>query len=463
MALSSTCPACGHQQTAPGSVHGPVVCASCNQTYEVTAAPPTSRSSATKAALVPTPSASSGPTPSVAPRPATIAGRPTVRPPGSPPELLDRLPKPFMTSPPMIALGAVFVLLYGMVAFGVVTNLNNRPEPTVVVSKGQEFAPIGAPIPKPSGDAVKTPETSPKNAEPSKTEKTDETPKDRPARDKDKPAPTIVAKNDAKKPDDKPKPADMQVARVSTPAPTLTPKKAEGPKQETWGLLHGVPGDCQFEANADGLALKIPGSLHVLSPEIKLFNAPHLLTDAGGDFTAMVKAVGRISPGNVPLALPLPPGEKPKDEKQVPRFPFTFQGTGLLIWHDQGNYIQLQRSARFYCENSKRIPMVLLEHYQNGQSVGVKEIPAKDKETIIKDGRPTRQERDVDLTLRIVRIGSEFRCSYSPDDGKTWLEVKRLQAPSMPPTVKVGVTAVNVSEKEYVANLQGFELTANAK
>ena len=75
-------------------------------------------------------------------------------------------------------------------------------------------------------------------------------------------------------------------------------------------------------------------------------NAPQLLTEAGGNFTLFVKVVGRIQPGIVPLDLPIPESEKPKEkEESGAGFPITFQGAGLLVWQDPINYIRLERSA----------------------------------------------------------------------------------------------------------------------
>lgn len=464
MATSTTCPACGHQQPAHGSSVGPVICASCGQTYEPSAAPPTSRSSATKTAIT---SNSTAVSPSATPSSASISQvsrppsivKPATRPPGSPPELLDRLPKPFLTSPPMIAVGSVFVMLYGMVALGVVTNLNNRPDPEPLAAATPAFAPIGPAQSKLAEDAKKTSDTAPKPSDPDKAKPREEKPRD----DKDnneRSGKTSSPGGDSKKPEPRGKAPDMALARVDKPAPALVPVKPEGPKPVNWGVLRGLPGDSSFRVDDAGMSVEIPGTLHILSPDPKLNNAPQLLTDAGGNFTATVKVVGRIQPGIVPLDLPIPEAEKPKEASQVPKFPITFQGAGLLVWQDPINYIRLERSANYFIANGRRTPFVLLEYYQNGQPGG-KEVPAKDKESVTKDGKS--QEREIDLTLRIIRIGAEFRCSYSPDDGKTWLEVKRFQAPGFPPVVKVGISATNVAAKSFTPRFEGFDLAAKAK
>src|SRR5437667_7715593 len=108
----TTCPSCGLSFALPReSPGGKVTCpnAACGKTFEA-------RGPAERALFV------SG---------ATVASatRPGPRPPGARPELLDQLPRSFVTTPPMITVGGVFVLLYGLVLFGIVSAYRNRPEP----------------------------------------------------------------------------------------------------------------------------------------------------------------------------------------------------------------------------------------------------------------------------------------------------------------------------------------------
>ncbi len=364
----------------------------------------------------------------------------------------------------MIAVGAVFVSLYGMVAFGVVTTLNHRPETEIVVAshKSTDVAPIGPEALKPADDPTKRADATPQKPDPEKKDsgaKAKDAMEGKLADDKAKGAeqkagtnPVAGAEPAKPVPPSPSMPSGKELARVVTPQPALVPK-AEGPKTESWGMLSGSPGDCTLQVDATGMSANVPGTLHVISPELKRYNSPRLLVDAGGDFTAVVKVLGRISPGTVALDFPIPPGEKPKDMPEAPKFPFTFQGAGLLVWQDENNFVKLERAARF--DGLKRVPIVLLEQYQNGQAVNGKMIPAKDRET----AQPPAKDKDIDLTLRIVRLGSELRCTYSPDDGKSWLEVKRLQAPKLAPVVKVGVSASNVSAKPFTPRFQGFDLT----
>jgi regulation of enolase protein 1 (concanavalin A-like superfamily) len=224
----------------------------------------------------------------------------------------------------------------------------------------------------------------------------------------------------------------------------LTPEST-GPKPEHWGLLSGFPGDCKFTHDGAALLVGVPGTLHIFNTGVAK-NPPELVTDAGGDFTATVRVTGKMSPGNVPLDLPAV-GPKPKDKKKIPKFPITFHGAGLLVRQDEKNFIRLERTSQFVIESGKRAHIVLFEYYKNGALSS-------------DESRPVRTQ-DADLTLKFERKGANIRCSYSPDDGKNWIDVKRLQNVSLPPTVKVGVSASNVSAKPLNARFENFELGAS--
>jgi regulation of enolase protein 1 (concanavalin A-like superfamily) len=476
---------------------GQVPCPACGKSFEV---PATGTAARAATAVAPEPVA-------VAAGPAAVS-RPAPRPRGARPELLDRLPKPFITSPPMIATGGALVFIYGVVMFGVVSAWKSRPqaEPEPVSHDTVVFAPLwtlqkkGIDSPKITPDSAKKALDSAKkgsdSAKKSPTGKDDNKSKAKTSKPKNKKSQTQKKKQELptkeKEKDGKPEPTgETAVAKTDTPsspsatdkaaskaelalnttspsttltpAPVVTPKlvpQSTGPKPDSWGLLSGFPGDCQFLTDGSALTINVPGALHILSPDLKTRNSPRLLTEAGGDFTAQVHVVGRISPGNSPLDLPgakkqtsTTQAKKQQNKKQqqpakvdlTNKFPITFQGSGLLVWQDEDNYLRLERTASFLMVDSKRSNMLLFELCRDGKVVST-------------DQRPIR-ETDA-MTLRIERKGSEIRCSYSPDEGKTWIEVKRLQNLAFPPVVQVGVSASNVSTKPYAARFENFDLTA---
>jgi regulation of enolase protein 1 (concanavalin A-like superfamily) len=185
--------------------------------------------------------------------------------------------------------------------------------------------------------------------------------------------------------------------------------------------------DCRFQSDANWLVVQIPGSLHVLSPELGTLNAPRMLTPARGDFTAQVTVPGRILSGTEPLK----------------GLPFTFQGAGLLVWQDQSNYLRLERTSFYDMIERKKIHRVLVESCREG-----------------KTGNTFRDTREGDITLKVERKGSEVKCLYTPD-GRNWLEVKR-QNVTFPADVQVGVSASNASPKPFKARFEDFALSGSS-
>ena len=326
---------------------------------------------------------------------------------------MNRLPTSFMIAPPMIAVGGVSVVLYGMVLFAVVSARRHAPAPPLMPERAVTYATI-------------TPPTTVHPASPQPAN---------PAAPK-LPIATAPLKPDASKPGPA-KPASEPPNRViarATPAPTVAPKAAVvEPRVESWGLLAvaNLPDDCQLKPEGPRLLISIPGSLHVLSPQLHKFNAPRLLSTIKGDFTALVAVTGGIMPGTDPL--PLADGQPP--------LPFTFQSAGLLAWVDEANYLRLERTSIYNTVEGKRYHHVLVENCRDGKLKS-----------------EFRDARDAALTLRFERRGSEMRCSYNPD-GRNWLEVKR-QNVGFPGELKVGVSASNLSTKPFSAHLEDFQITA---
>lgn len=377
MASYTPCPTCGKTfKLSKNPAPGPLKCPSCAQTFE------------------PSPAS---------PRPASTDLQPHPRN-ASTAEILDRLPTPIWLGPAAYAFGGVAVLLYAMVLFGVVSSWNNRPQPELFPQPTIAFVPAQHQNPEPATPSLnKQPEIE--------TPKLDLLPPPTP-----EPAP-LPKPNPTKPPSD---PQKVEVARVAPPPePAL-------PKDESWGLLSGAPGDSSFLIQGAKLTINIPGSLHILSPELNSYNAPRLLAEVNGDFTALVTVAGKVSPGTEPL----------------PNFPLAFLGAGLLIMKDERNYLRLERTAA-YTADRIRLHQVLFEYCHDGKT-----SPA-----VLRDAR------DSDLTLKCERRGSEFRCSYSPDNGHTWLEIKR-QNLNFPANLKVGVSAANVSPKPFPARLENFDLSS---
>jgi regulation of enolase protein 1 (concanavalin A-like superfamily) len=396
MAVSTTCPSCGRKVPLPDDFKGGMV--SCPNAD----------------------CAQTFQTQATAPRLASGAAKARAKKgPGSRPELLDRLPTSFWISPPMYLIGGVFVMLYGLVFAGIASSWKNRPVLESMASNDQ----VPARVPIESINAV----SNPGGSTPDKPE---------PKPDSKQPKPNVDAANKS----DTPKAAapeppkserktekakeKTEVARVTPKKPEEKPKPPPAPQAVTWADLKGDRGDTEMISQGVELLVTVPGSLHILSSLLETKNAPRLLTSVTGDFTATVKVSGRILPGTDPL----------------PKLPFTFQGAGLIVWENDGHYLRLERAGSYSAEGKKHMVM---EEY------------VKDDKTAPNGMRDTRQ---ADLLLRIERHGSEMRCLYSPDEGKTWLEVKR-QSTAFPAEVQVGVSFANASPKPFAIMLENFQLT----
>ncbi len=114
---------------------------------------------------------------------------------------------------------------------------------------------------------------------------------------------------------------------------------------------------------------------------------------------------------------------------------------------NERNWIRLERTTKFLMAEGKKLHLVLFEVCRDGMLVGTVELPAK--------------ETDV-MSLKIEKVGSVMKLTYSPDGGKTWLPVKRMEGVKLPPSVKIGVCASNVSAKPFEARFQNFDLAAAA-
>ncbi|MFO0908332.1 MAG: hypothetical protein U0794_08220 [Isosphaeraceae bacterium] len=402
---TTTCPSCGRPVTLPkGYQGGPLACTNtgCGLSFEPRGAARAGAAGAT----------------------AGASARASARPAGSRHELLDRIPPSFATSPPMVAIGAVVALLYGMVLMGAVTSwkkhrleelAKNPPREPIAVATANHAAPP-VPTTEPSGSAVRpAPKEEPKKSV----------------------TPAPPSENPAPKPESKAaeQPTTTRTAEPATkpaaPVPPVppTPPAPPQPKVEQWGALKvaGMSPDCSLLLDGTSLEISIPGSLHFLNPQAPAGNRepPRLLTSVDGDFVAKVRVAGRVRPGTNPL----------------PNLPFPFQGAGLVLWQDAGNFLRLERSS-IYSPEGKRLHQILLELYR--------------------DGRPAasvmRDVSDTDLLLRFDRRGNEVRCGYSPDNGRTWLEVKR-QPVNFPSRVDVGVSASNVSPQVFRPRFEAWELT----
>jgi hypothetical protein len=200
--------------------------------------------------------------------------------------------------------------------------------------------------------------------------------------------------------------------------------------------------DCRLDKDESNFKIRIdvPGKLHTLSPEMvvrknqPLHNAPMTLTDVEGDFAAFVEVTGEINPG------PTPPRER-----QARGLPFTVQSAGLIVYQDKNNFLRLERAGSIITSQLKPLHRLIIE--------------------AVKDGRQAMKPiyYDVlegDSMLILIRRKGRFKCMFGPNGGLSGIAFSEL-ALSLPPKLKVGLSASNISAQPFTATFENFALLSD--
>jgi S1-C subfamily serine protease len=200
--------------------------------------------------------------------------------------------------------------------------------------------------------------------------------------------------------------------------------------------------DCRLDKDTDNYKFKIdiPGKLHTLSPELvarknqPLHNSPMTLTEVEGDFAAMVEVTGDINPGATP-----PP------DRQVRGLSFTVQSAGLILYQDKNNFFRLERAGSVLSTNLRPVHRLIIE--------------------AVKDGKQAMSPIYLDVpegdTLLILeRRKGRVRCMFSPNQGRQ-IVAFRAFALNLPPKVKIGLSASNISAEPFSANFENFTLISD--
>jgi S1-C subfamily serine protease len=197
-----------------------------------------------------------------------------------------------------------------------------------------------------------------------------------------------------------------------------------------WSCEVNVVEGVKIKHHAGGTTIELPGGTPLVNaPQAKLFTAPGALVQVQGEFVAVVEVTNDFDPGGQTVSLP-----------SGRRFPFTFQGAGLLLWQDEKNFIRLER-----CKGSdgsvSLIHRVLVEIYKDGREVGLyysKPIP----------------EKPVVLAAR--RKGTTVQLLFGEPPDK--MTIFRELALDFNPSILVGVSASNLSRQPLTAKFDKFTL-----
>ncbi|HVS39851.1 MAG TPA: DUF1349 domain-containing protein [Gemmataceae bacterium] len=199
-----------------------------------------------------------------------------------------------------------------------------------------------------------------------------------------------------------------------------------GPFANGWDKPVDPDGDCVFLRDMSGMTMQVPGKYHDLAVERNVMNAPRLLRDAQGDFTAQTSVSGPFLPSAISTAPPTVP----------------FLGAGLLVMDGDRTYARLERAAM----------------NKNGQvqNAVVWELRM--------DGRPPisqwpsfTPQADRALSLRLQRKGDRLLASVS-QDGVSWTNLQPFDA-KMSPNLKIGVAAISTSQAPFLPHFDSFSLT----
>jgi regulation of enolase protein 1 (concanavalin A-like superfamily) len=190
-----------------------------------------------------------------------------------------------------------------------------------------------------------------------------------------------------------------------------------------WGTLTDPDSDCRVKESNGALTITIPNKHHNLTHTTNgsKLNSPRVLQDVKGDFRLQVK---------VPI-FPLPGANTSSDKG------YSFVSAGLLIWHDEKNFVRMDRAAE---GNSGGGPFAWVEVFRDGKPVTQK----------------LRRLEDKDTHLRITRTG-DYITFEAGDDGKSWAAVHAGEV-KLPVQVKAGVFAINTTTKEFAPRLAGLTL-----
>ena len=210
---------------------------------------------------------------------------------------------------------------------------------------------------------------------------------------------------------------------------------APAPKEAilNWGKPLDPANDCKFDFAGTKLTIAIPGGKepHDLSAELNApMDAPRVLKEVEGDFQMQV-TLG---------AYEVPEGAKGGTERNV-----AFWGAGLLVWQDSKNYVRLERAM--FRRDEQAPCYISFELRKNGEFV---------KYGTPEDGKLDPKKGTI---LRLERKANVFIASASEDDGKTWLELKELEA-ELDKKLQAGVVAVNTAKADFAPQFDKYSLGA---
>jgi regulation of enolase protein 1 (concanavalin A-like superfamily) len=206
------------------------------------------------------------------------------------------------------------------------------------------------------------------------------------------------------------------------PEPRPSSHPVASRKAATWEKVD-PDDDCKFQNTGGKLIITVPGVYHDLGAERGCMNAPRLLLEVEGDFTAQVRVSCDFQPsmdvtvsGKVPIV-----------------------GAGLVLMADKETYVRLERFGMYREQQLKELAS--WEVRQNGRfTFSRASQPLVEKETY----------------LRMERRGDRMLAAVS-EDSQSWNDLPSIRIP-LPRKVKLGVDAISTSSLPFAPSFDQFQL-----
>ncbi len=214
---------------------------------------------------------------------------------------------------------------------------------------------------------------------------------------------------------------DVQIAAEKIASNFNTVKTIEG-----WGDAEDPTGATRIELKDGVLSITTPAILVDNYPQ-GAFNAPRVMQEVSGDFTAEV------------TVLHLDEAKPDSVFKWIGNFP-AYHAATLLIRLDDKNCIRLEQASMH--RESILSNLCNLQMWDNTAPTKFESVPIEDTATI----------------LRVERKGAVLRSSFSQDDGKTWTKMGDCKLNALAGKVSVGVSMTNNTDPGSVVRFREFKI-----
>jgi len=212
--------------------------------------------------------------------------------------------------------------------------------------------------------------------------------------------------------------------------PTLqvNQQAADSPKKiEHWGLVEDPATGSQIESDGKTLTITAPDDYVDNYPKGKV-NAPRVLQEVSGDFTAQVDIteLDEAKPDSV--------------HKSLGTFPTAYHAGTLLLRHDNSNFVRFERvNANSGGESASTC---VIQVWKEKNLVFYRVMPIEDK--------PIR--------LKLERRGTKLTASFSQNQGDSWTKFPEHTLEGFPGEAKVGVSITSNTEKGCKVKFEKFQL-----